>query len=588
MNKKSILITIISILLPAISLAGPWNGWMYQNAWPTANTLLGVNFVTPKKGWIGGASGTILYTEDGGNNWEYQESGTNEDIKSIAFVNEKTGWAVGYSGLIIHTEDGGKTWIRQGNIKDSLHIAFFINEKEGWIGGTKGILLHTKNGGEKWDSQKIGPWEEIAGIFFKDVNTGGVLSGGLIFRTIDGGKNWEVSNLPSVTLPGGRSVMPIEHGSHGSIFFIDEKKGWASIGFPHVFYTEDGGKTWKASMVSSSVETIAFLDEKTGCIAGSNVLCTEDGGKTWNERLGADPGGGVNIDGFLITIQDISFVNKMDGWAVGGSGGIDDADGQIMKTEDGGKAWKMISRSFPRRKRYFINEKVGWKIQKILDIGKEKSMIVRTDDGGDTWAIQKEFDADIDINRFFFIDSAKGWAVGTKFGRQGGGGFKPLNYFILHTDDGGRTWVTQYDEPANKKDDFLDGLWDIYFINANEGWVAGSKGRILHTKDGGRHWVRQKSGTNLFLHNVFFNDAKKGMAIGDMASALGEDTEMDKKAKGIILYTENGGKHWRVAWKKGQVLVKSIFFIDKETGWVSVETPYVETPEGLAGGRIAS
>lgn len=569
MKTKLIFISVFLCFSPALSLAGPWNGWMYQKVWPTANTLLGVKFVTPKKGWAVGASGTILYTEDGGNNWEYQKSGTTEDLKCVAFVNEKMGWAVGY-GVIIHTEDSGKTWIRQGDIKDSLNIVYFVNENEGWIGGTKGILLHTIDGGRKWDSQKIGPWEEITGIFFKDVNTGWVLSGGLIFRTIDGGKNWEVGNLPSVTLPGGRSVMPIEYGLHGSIFFIDEKKGWASIGFPHVFYTEDGGKTWKSSMVSSSVETITFLDEETGCIAGSNILCTENGGKTWNERLGADPGGRVNIDGFLITIRNISFVNKMEGWAVGGAGGIDETDGQIMKTEDGGKTWKMVSHSFGNT--YFINANTGWRVKIIIGKVVNKSVIVRTYDGGETWTVQKEFDTDIDINRFFFLDSATGWAVGTKFKTRRGGGSYPLNYFIMYTTDGGKTWVAQNNELSGKNEDIFDGLFDIYFISPDIGWVVGSKGRILHTKDGGRHWERQKSGTSLALHNVFFSDAKRGVAIGDKSYVLGEDSETDKQAKGVILYTEDGGQYWRPVWNKGQVLVRSIFFLDKDTGWVSVET----------------
>lgn len=74
MNKKSLLVSIISILLPAISLAGSSNGWIYQNPYPTSNTLLAVKFVTPKKGWIAREKGTILYTEDGGDIWEAQEN----------------------------------------------------------------------------------------------------------------------------------------------------------------------------------------------------------------------------------------------------------------------------------------------------------------------------------------------------------------------------------------------------------------------------------------------------------------------------------------------------------------------------------
>lgn len=88
MNKKQIFtslavsVLLLSILISAPSLAGSWNGWIYQNPYPTANTLLSVKFITPQKGWIAGEKGTILYTEDGGDTWEAQESGTEEDLKS--------------------------------------------------------------------------------------------------------------------------------------------------------------------------------------------------------------------------------------------------------------------------------------------------------------------------------------------------------------------------------------------------------------------------------------------------------------------------------------------------------------------------
>lgn len=598
MQKRYLILIMALLFLGAFhspAHAGPWNGWVYQNAWPTANTLLGVKFVTPKKGWTVGQSGTILYTEDGGINWELQKSGTSEDLRAVAFVNEKEGWIVGNGGMIIRTEDGGKTWKKQGDVKVSLFKIFFVNEKEGWVGGSEGTLLHTTDGGNSWIKYDIKAWADffrdtnensegfgrvkadIAGIFFRDTNTGWVLAQGRVFRTTDGGKSWDNSELPSVSLPGMLSVgRLVFSGWHGSLFFLNENKGFATVGLPFIFSTEDGGRTWQAKKVSVTVDRISFTGEKNGCMGAESILCTEDGGKTWKERLGIEHGIRV-IEGYFIAIQDISFANKMDGWAVGGAGGVNEPDGQIMKTDDGGKTWKMISRSYPSWKRHFINEKTGWRVHNISQVKNgidiRKGRIVRTDDGGDTWTVQNEFDTNINIfYRFFFLEPAKGWAVGTKIGRGRGGSTTFISNFILRTEDGGKKWITQYEEPAEKNDDFSDGLWDIYFINSNEGWAVGSKGRILHTKDGGKHWERQKSGTNLVLHDVFFSDAEKGIAIGDRSYFLGEDTETDKQAKGVVLYTEDGGRHWRPVWKKGQVLVKSIFFLDKGTGWISVET----------------
>ena len=119
-------LTAILALIPIQSYAGSWNGWIYQNPYPTSNSLLAVKFVTPKKGWVAGEHGTILYTEDGGDIWEAQENGTEQELKSLSFINEKTGWAVGDSGVIVHTVDGGKSsFFQRGGTKIDIKQCFF-------------------------------------------------------------------------------------------------------------------------------------------------------------------------------------------------------------------------------------------------------------------------------------------------------------------------------------------------------------------------------------------------------------------------------------------------------------------------------
>ncbi len=82
MKNGALSLMVIAFYLgfnPVVSFAGSWNGWLYQNPYPTSNTLLAVKFATPKRGWIAEVQGTILYTEDGGETWEFQESGTEQD-----------------------------------------------------------------------------------------------------------------------------------------------------------------------------------------------------------------------------------------------------------------------------------------------------------------------------------------------------------------------------------------------------------------------------------------------------------------------------------------------------------------------------
>ncbi len=78
-------------------------------------------------------------TEDGGDTWEAQESGIEEDVMRVTFVNEKRGWAAGKNRTLIHFEDGGKTLVKQHKVNVPLTKVFFLNGKEGWITGATTI-----------------------------------------------------------------------------------------------------------------------------------------------------------------------------------------------------------------------------------------------------------------------------------------------------------------------------------------------------------------------------------------------------------------------------------------------------------------
>jgi photosystem II stability/assembly factor-like uncharacterized protein len=54
-----------------------------------------------------GHGGIILHTQNGGRDWEPQNSGTDKDLTSIAFVTPQSGWVLGTDATILHTEDGG-------------------------------------------------------------------------------------------------------------------------------------------------------------------------------------------------------------------------------------------------------------------------------------------------------------------------------------------------------------------------------------------------------------------------------------------------------------------------------------------------
>jgi len=549
---------IITAVYPIISFAGSWNGWIYQNPYPTSKALRSVRFITPQKGWIAGEEGTILYTENGGDTWAYQESGTKQWIVGLYFANERQGWAVGAGnpnekGVILHTENGGQAWVPQdGDFYSNLNSVYFLNDKEGWIAGGGGVLLHTTDSGRKWQQIKIlGLTGGVASVYFIDTQTGWVLTGNEIYHTTDGGQTWDSSQLDikNATRMGGE------------IYFTDKKRGWAVTGDPIIFSTEDGGKTWKdqfnyASVTYDSLMSISFGDDKRGCAIGSRaIICTEDGGKTWKEQWGAQHGNSVKINNFKFELLGINLISPTMGWVVG-------SYGQIMKTEDGGQSWKTTTpNSECGNQVFFINKKTGWLH------GWGTPFICKTEDGGQTW--QKQ-DAGINVNSVFFVNETTGWVAGAIEQRTKGHVTKAWGA-ISRTLNGGKTWETQSKEiMGGNNDQYKGGLNNVFFLNNRTGWVVGQKGSIFYTEDGGEHWKRQRrSNSELQLRAVQFVDSKTGWIAGIKSPEAGG-------WNGIVLHTTDGGHSWQEQHPNDDTGMESLYFTDKNNGWVTGKSEWGE------------
>jgi len=93
---------------------------------------------------------------------------------------------------------------------------------------------------------------------------------------------------------------------------------------------------------------------------------------------------------------------------------------------------------------------------------------------------------------------------------------------------------------------------DIFFIDADEGWLVGESERIFHSDDGGKSWELQNSG-NRDLVTVHFLDKQYGWATGLRAA----------------YYTIDGGKIWNYVdlVNYGAIWMpctEKVFFIDRE------------------------
>lgn len=268
--------------------------WGMQTSGVTAS-LCDVSFTNPQTGWISGRVGTILHTKDGGKNWNTQESGTTHHLFGLVFVDELSGWAVGEFGTILHTGDGGKTWVEQGSGEDRIYndVCFF-DKQHGWIVGEYGLMYHTTDGGDNWELQEC-----------KDI-------------------------IPVVD----ETQWPEPTPSLYSVWFQDTLHGFASGMDGIIITTEDGGRLWKK--VNNPIEAdkltlykVAVIGD-TGWAVGQkgSYLYSNDKGIRWEKR--------EDVTNTKFWLRDMDFSDRLHGFAVG-------SRGTIIKTEDGGGTWKMLS-----------------------------------------------------------------------------------------------------------------------------------------------------------------------------------------------------------------------------------------------------
>lgn len=120
-------------------------------------------------------------------------------------------------------------------------------------------------------------------------------------------------------------------------------------------------------------------------------------------------------------------------------------------------------------------------------------------------------------------------------------------------------------------------LNDVFFFNANTGTAVGMGGTILHTIDGGLTWICQSSGITNDLNGVFFVDAKNGIVAGDgiILSTTDGGNTWTSQTSGItngisktIQTTTDGGKTWSYQFSGTGHSFTSVFFTDSKTGTV--------------------
>jgi photosystem II stability/assembly factor-like uncharacterized protein/tetratricopeptide (TPR) repeat protein len=303
----------------------------------------------------------------------------------------------------------------------ALNAVQFVDANEGWAVGDDGVVWHTIDAGRNWERQSTATRASLRSLHFLNPYTG-----------------WVV----------GREELPNGGGSVGVLLF-----------------TQDGGLRWRRVLANAlpGLNVVHFVDAKVGYLAGdgsdqypSGVFVTTDSGHNWQPVPGP----------------------RCTSWLAGDF------------TPDGGSlagAWNLLGTARKERVSLADVDQLGGRSfrgvllrdKRGIAVG-QGGLVLRSDGtNGATWSFV-ELGLAPEVLAAWDFHAVHGagphiWAVG----RPGSA--------VLHSGDAGDHWqIVPTGQPLP-----LNGVW---FHDAEHGWAVGELGSILATCDGGKTWQVQRRG----------------------------------------------------------------------------------------------
>ncbi len=289
------------------------------------------------------------------------------------------------------------------NSSDAILDIQFINENYGFVfGGTNfptfnGYIYKTIDGGVNWNSLNIGITPILrSGLFIDSLSGFAVGDSGLILKTIDGGISWN----PQF---GGTNA------SLHTIFFNSPLIGF--IGGQDIFLkTIDGGINWSSVPIIGTITEMIFFNPDTGFVVGTNPVIgappsssfiwkTINGGLSWTVKYWVG----------LSDIRALQFVNSNIGYAVGYD--------QKLKTTDGGDTWNNMNLSSYAGTYdvFFTDPDTGYVSGIDYANGTQNPLIAKTTDGGVSWSYQS-ISTYVWLFNLHFLSSEIGYVSGYRGG----------------------------------------------------------------------------------------------------------------------------------------------------------------------------
>ncbi len=241
-----------------------------------------------------------------------------------------------------------------------------------------------------------------------------------------------------------------------------------------------------------------------------------------------------------ITLQSLSFVDSLTGWAAGDSG-------IIIHTSDGGRSWSIQNSNTPENIRdiFFLDHNYGWATAWSLS-NPFGTLILSTTDGGVSWTVDPFAEENIFMNTVFFLDSLNGWMGGTPGG-------------LFFSRDGGKHWTRA---PVDSGGGAGMPVENFLFYDSLYGYANGGKidlmGVVWRTVDGGQSWSPRALGP----------EPIRQLHIFDSLNVIGVGGDFEYGAS--VVHTTDGGESWNYRTLGIFGMALALSFRTEQEGWAPI------------------
>ncbi|MBI5402893.1 MAG: T9SS type A sorting domain-containing protein [Ignavibacteriae bacterium] len=246
------------------------------------NGYITIDFANSNTGFTGGPNGILMQTTNGGENWfrntNYRDVSLNGSIKKIQFTDDNTGWISAFNGLY-KTINRGVNWNKIINSNNNYPvISSFINNNTGWFYTFENnyiIINKTTNSGLSYSPQFKTNNTINSDICFYDSLFGfavfdNILFGPNLYRTTNGGENWESINI---------------NGCFSTIYLLNRNVAFLCSDIFDLIKTTDGGNTWINMQTNhNGWLTVKFINDSIGfgsTYNGTRFYYTRNAGNNW-------------------------------------------------------------------------------------------------------------------------------------------------------------------------------------------------------------------------------------------------------------------------------------------------------------------